>query len=227
MLPKSIFSKPVSPAPVFFKLNFDFLRNGTDFLSVLPIILTLLLVDLFDNLGTLIGLAKRTGMLDNKGRLPKVGKVLLADSLATILSALFGTSTVVSYIESAAGIEAGGRTGLTALTTAALMLLALFFTPLILAIPAAASAPALIIVGVLMMQPVAEIHLAEFEVAVPAVLTLLAIPLTFSVSEGLGLGLIGAAILALALGKPRSVTVTGYILAAIFFLNFFKIWPFG
>ncbi len=218
---------PPSPAPVFLKLSFDFLRNGTDFLSVLPIILTLLLVDLFDNLGTLIGLAKRTGMLDHKGRLPKVGKVLLADSIATILSALCGTSTVVSYIESAAGIEAGGRTGLTAITTAVLMLLALFFTPLILAIPAAASAPALIIVGVLMMQPVAEIHLAEFEVAVPAVLTMLAIPLTFSVSEGLGLGLIGAAILALALGKPRSVSLTGYILAAIFFLNFFKIWPFG
>ncbi len=226
LLPPSVFSHPASPAPLLLHLQFNFLKSWPAFVSALPLILTLLLVDLFDNLGTLIGLAKRTGMLDAEGRLPRAGRALLADSIATILSALFGTSTVVCYIESAAGIAAGGRTGLTAFTTAALMLLALFLTPLILCIPSAATAPALVIVGVLMMQPVAEIALDDFVTAVPAVLTLLAIPLTFSISDGLGLGLICAALLALALGKPRSLPLTGYLIAAIFFLDFFKIWPF-
>ncbi|MGA2052533.1 MAG: NCS2 family permease [Opitutales bacterium] len=226
VLPSSLVSRPASPAPIFLHLRFHFLENWPAFLNALPIILTLLIVDLFDNLGTLIALAKRIGLLDSEGRLPRAGRALIADSLATILSALFGTSTVVCYIESAAGIEAGGRTGLTSLTTAALMLLALFFTPLILSIPAAATAPALVVVGILMMQPVAEIQLGDFATAAPAVLTLLAIPLTFSISDGLGLGLICAALLALALGKPRSFPAAGYVVAAIFFLDFFKIWPF-
>jgi AGZA family xanthine/uracil permease-like MFS transporter len=225
-LPATLVSTPASPAPVFLHLRFHFLESWPAFLDALPIILTLLLVDLFDNLGTLIALAKRTGLLDAQGQLPHAGRALLADSLATILSALFGTSTVVSYIESAAGIEAGGRTGLTALTTAVLMLLALFFTPLILSIPAAATAPALVIVGILMMQSVAEIQLSDFATATPAVLTLIGIPLTFNISDGLGLGLICTALLALALGKPRTLTAAGYIVAAIFFLDFFKIWPF-
>jgi AGZA family xanthine/uracil permease-like MFS transporter len=224
--PGAIFSAPASPAPVFLKLSFGFLSSWPAFLNALPIILTLLLVDLFDNLGTLIGLAMRTGMLDAQGRLPRAGRALLADSLATIVSALFGTSTVVSYIESAAGIEAGGRTGLTGLTTAVLMLLALVLTPLILSIPAAATAPALVVVGILMMQPVAEIPLRDFATAAPAVLTLLAIPLTFSISDGLGLGLVAAAVLALGTGRPRGLSLTAYALAAVFFLQFFKIWPF-
>ncbi len=225
-LPDAFFALPASPAPVFLHLRFGFLENWAAFLHALPLILTLLLVDLFDNLGTLIGLAKRTGMLDAQGNLPNAGRALLADSFATILSALFGTSTVVSYIESAAGIEAGGRTGLTGLTTAVLMLLALVFTPLILCIPAAATAPALVIVGILMMQPVAEIHLEDFTTAVPAVLTLLAIPLTFSISEGLGLGLICLALVALGTGKPRSLSLLGYAIAGVFFLDFFNLWPF-
>jgi AGZA family xanthine/uracil permease-like MFS transporter len=158
--------------------------------------------------------------------LPKAGRALLADSTATLLSALCGTSTVVSYIESASGVEAGGRTGLTTLTTAALMLLALFFTPLILIVPSAATAPALVIVGVFMMQSVIEIDMKDFSVAAPAVLTILAIPLTFSIAEGIGLGLISAVVLAVALGRPKSITPVGYAVAAVFFLEFFKLWPF-
>ncbi len=225
-LPASLVAMPASPEPVFFKLTFQFLTNANAFLLALPLILTLLLVDMFDNIGTLIGVTKRAGFLRPDGTLPKAGRALLADSLATILSALFGTSTVVSYIESASGVEAGGRTGLTTLTTAALMLLALFFTPLILIIPAAATAPALVIVGVFMMQSITEIDMTDFKVAAPAVLTILAIPLTFSIAEGIGLGLITAAILALALGESRKMTVLGYVLAGIFFLQFFHIWPF-
>lgn len=226
-LPESILSAPASPAPIFLKLTFQFLTNANAILLVLPIILSLLLVDMFDNIGTLIGVTKRAGFLRPDGTLPKAGRALIADSLATILSALFGTSTVVSYIESASGVEAGGRTGLTALTTAALMLLALFFTPLILIVPAAATAPALVIVGIFMMQSISDIDLRDFATAAPAVLTILGIPLTFSIAEGIGLGLIGAAVLSFAVPPARRLTGLGYLLALVFFLQFFRLWPFG
>jgi AGZA family xanthine/uracil permease-like MFS transporter len=226
-LPASLIALPQSPAPIFLKLTFHFLTSWTAFSTALPLILTLLLVDMFDNIGTLIGVTKRAGLLAADGTLPRAGRALLADSLATIASALFGTSTVVSYIESASGVEAGGRTGLTSLTTAGFFLLALLFTPLILIVPAAATAPALVVVGIFMMQSVTEIPMSDFKIAAPAVLTIFAVPLTFSIAEGIGLGLIAAATLALGLGKPKSLTIVGYIVAAVFFLQFFKIWPFS
>jgi len=225
--PTGIFSTPNSMEPVFLKLSFGFLKSWPALQTALPLILTLLLVDMFDNIGTLIGVTKRAGYLDQDGNLPRAGRALVADSTATLLSALFGTSTVVSYIESASGVEAGGRTGLTTITTAVLMLLALFLTPLILIVPAAATAPALVVVGIFMMQSVVEIKMDDFTVAAPAVITILAIPLTFSIAEGIGLGLITAALLALATGKPRGFTPVGYVIAAIFFLDFFRIFPFG
>ena len=226
-LPSALIAAPHSPAPVFLKLTFNFLTSWTAFTVALPLILTLLLVDMFDNIGTLIGVTKRAGLLAADGTLPKAGRALLADSLATIASALFGTSTVVSYIESASGVEAGGRTGLTSLTTAGFFLLALFFTPLILIVPAAATAPALVVVGIFMMQSVIEIDMTDFKIAAPAVLTIFAIPLTFSIAEGIGLGLIAAAILAIGLGKTKMLTTLGYFIAGIFFLQFFKIFPFS
>ena len=225
--PSSLVAFPASPAPIFLKLTFHFLTSWTAFSTALPLILTLLLVDMFDNIGTLIGVTKRAGLLAADGTLPRAGRALLADSIATIASALFGTSTVVSYIESASGVEAGGRTGLTSITTAVFFLLALLFTPLILIVPAAATAPALVVVGIFMMQSVIEIPMSDFKIAAPAVLTIFAIPLTFSIAEGIGLGLISAAVLALGLGKPKSLTAVGYIVAAVFFLQFFKIWPFS
>jgi AGZA family xanthine/uracil permease-like MFS transporter len=226
-LPAHLFSLPASPAPVALKLSFRFLTNWAAFQTALPLILTLLLVDMFDNIGTLVAVTKRAGLLDADGRLPRASRALVADSIATIISALCGTSTVVSYIESASGVEAGGRTGLTTVTTAALMLLALFTTPLILAMPAAATAPALVVVGIIMMQSVTEIHMDDFVVAAPAVLTIFAIPLCFSIAEGIGLGLICAAVLALAAGRPSSLSIAGYVIAAAFFLDFFKIFPFS
>lgn len=225
--PSAIFSAPPSLAPVLFKLDLSFLSDATAFLKILPLILTLLLVDMFDNIGTLIGVTKRAGLLDKNGNLPKAGPALLADSVAAILSSLFGTSTVVSYIESASGVEAGGRTGLTGFTVAVLMLLALFFTPLILIIPAAATTPALVIVGVFMLQAVVEIDMADFKIAVPAALVIIGIPLTFSIAEGIGFGLISAACLALCTGKPKGFTAVGYVVAGIFLFSFFKIFPFG
>jgi adenine/guanine/hypoxanthine permease len=223
-LPESFVAMPASPAPVFLKLTFGFLTNANAILMALPLILTLLLVDMFDNIGTLIAVTKRAGLLRPDGTLPKAGRALLADSLATLLSALCGTSTVVSYIESASGVEAGGRTGLTTITTSALMLVALFFTPLILIVPAAATAPALVIVGVFMLQSITEIEMSDFKTAAPAVLTIIGIPLTFSIAEGIGMGLISAALLALALGEPKRMTAFGYAVAVVFFFEFFHLW---
>lgn len=226
-LPSNPFSLPASPDPVFLKLEFGFLQDWTVLQAALPLILTLLMVDMFDNIGTLIGVTKRAGLLDDQGNLPKAGRALVADSIAAILSSLGGTSTVVSYVESASGVEAGGRTGLTSITTAVLMLLALFLTPLILAIPAAATAPALVVVGIFMLQSVTEIKMDQFTVAAPAMLTILCIPLTFSIAEGIGIGLIAAAILAIVTGRVRDFPIAGYVIAAVFFLQFFQIFPFS
>lgn len=218
--PEAFFSLPASPGPTFLQLNFDLLLH--DFAKALPIILTLLLVDMFDNIGTLIGVTQRAGLLAPDGTLPKAGRALVADSIAAILSSLFGTSTVVSYIESASGVEAGGRTGLTGATTAVLFLLALFLTPLILAIPAAATAPALVIVGVFMFQSVAQVKLEEFAAVVPVFLIIVGIPLSFSIAEGIGLGLIAYAVLQLATGRARQTPALAYVLAAVFALHLFR-----
>ncbi len=224
--PGAWLSLPASPAPHLLKLDLSVQTDGAAFLKPLPLILTLLLVDMFDNIGTLIGVTKRAGFLGADGKLPRVGRALIADSVAAILSALLGTSTVVSYVESSSGVEAGGRTGLTTLTTAMLMLAALFLSPLILAVPALATAPALVIVGIFMLQSAVEIKMDDFTIAVPAVLTIIAIPLTFSIAQGIGLGLIAAAALAIATGKPRGFTPVGYAIAAMFFLEFFHLFPF-
>ncbi len=219
-MPGALFSLPASPMPTMFQLNFDLLLH--DFGKALPIILTLLLVDMFDNIGTLIGVTQRAGLLDQDGKLPKAGRALVADSIAAILSSLFGTSTVVSYIESASGVEAGGRTGLTGATTAVLFLFALFLTPVILAIPAAATAPALVIVGVFMFQSVAQLKLDDFTEAAPIFLIIAGIPLSFSIAEGIGLGLIAYAVLRLATGRARETSPLTYILALIFSLHLLR-----
>jgi AGZA family xanthine/uracil permease-like MFS transporter len=225
-MPASIFSMPASPEPVFLKLTFQFLTHTNAIMMALPLILTLLLVDMFDNIGSVTSIGVRAGFMRKDGTIPRIGRVLVADSIATILSALCGTSTVVTYIESASGVEAGGRTGLTSATTAVLFLLALVFTPLILVVPAAATTPALVIVGVFMMQSVVDIDMKDFKTAAPAVLTMLGIPLTFSIAEGIGLGLILTAVLCVFLGEPRKLTTTGYILSLVFLLEFFRLWPF-
>ena len=218
-LPDAVFSLPNSPAPTFLALNFDLFTR--DLMRALPITLTLLLVDMFDNIGTLIGVTKRAGLLRPDGTLPKAGRALLGDSLAAIISSLFGTSTVLSYIESASGVEAGGRTGLTALTTAACFLVALFLTPLILIVPAAATAPALVIVGAFMFKSVAEIDFEDLPSALPAVVTLLCIPLTFSIAEGLAYGVITLVLLTVATGKARLLPGMTYLLAVVFLLHIF------
>jgi AGZA family xanthine/uracil permease-like MFS transporter len=219
-LPASVMAWPASLEPTFFRLNFDVLFN--DHLRALPIILTLLLVDMFDNIGTLIGVTRRAGMMDENGHVPRIGPALVADSFAAIISSLLGTSTVVSYIESAAGVQAGGRTGLTALTTAVCFLLALFLTPLILMIPSVAVAPALVVVGIVMFEGVTDLDLRKFEIAAPAILTILTMPLTYSISTGIGIGLIAMAVLGIGAGHARQITAVTYVLAAVFLLHFLE-----
>jgi len=217
-LPSAILAAPASLEPVLLKLEFGWILSNAG--AAIPIIITLLFVDMFDNIGTLIGVTQRAGLLDSSGRLPKLGRALVADSTAAIFSSLLGTSTVVSYIESAAGVEAGGRTGLTAVTVSACFLLALVFTPLILIIPAAATAPVLVIVGVFMFQSVVHLDLKDFTLTAPAVVTILAMPLAFSISYGIGLGLITFALLMTLSGRGRQVSVVTWVLAAIFLAEF-------
>jgi AGZA family xanthine/uracil permease-like MFS transporter len=217
-LPSAFFAAPASLEPLFLKLEFDWIFSNAA--AAIPIIITLLFVDMFDNIGTLIGVTQRAGLLDSNGRLPKLGRALVADSSAAILSSLLGTSTVVSYIESASGVEAGGRTGLTGVTAAICFLLALVLTPLILIIPAAATAPVLVIVGVFMFQSVVHLDLKDFTLTTPAAVTILAMPLAFSISYGIGLGLITFALLMTLAKRGREVSVVTWVLAAIFFAEF-------
>jgi AGZA family xanthine/uracil permease-like MFS transporter len=229
-LPGQIVSLPASLAPTFLKLDFSFLIHEP--LKALPVILTLLLVDMFDNIGTLIGVTKRAGLMDKDGHVPGLPRALAADSIAAIFSSLIGTSTVVSYIESATGVQAGGRTGLTAVVVALLFLAALFFTPLILMVPAVAVAPALVVVGILMFESVREIELEDFTVAAPAILTLMAMPMTFSISTGIGIGLISLVVISLGASSGRSpkpaANLTPFTcgLAVVFVLHFAEKWIF-
>ncbi len=198
-----------------------------DFSSVgvfnfIVIIFSFLFVDLFDTLGTLIGVAAKADMLDEDGKLPKIRPALLADAIATSAGAVLGTSTTTTFVESSAGVAVGGRTGLTALTSAILFLLSMFFAPVFTAIPSFATAPALIIVGFLMFSNIAELKLTEdnYTAAVPAYLCIIAMPLFYSISEGISLGVISYVLLNMVTGKAKKITPVMYILAVLFILKY-------
>lgn len=218
-LPDHFVSLPASMGDTFMQLNFGYFT--ADPVKATTVVLTLLLIALFDNVGTLIGVTQRAGLLDKNGHLPGAGKALTADSLGVIASAIFGTSNVVSYIESASGVEAGGRTGLVGVTVAGLFIVALFFTPLIQAIPTVATAPALVVVGIFMFQSVAQLELKELRDVAPAFIIVLATPLTFSIAEGIGLGLVAYTVIYLFTGKAREISWLVYVLAAIFSVHLF------
>jgi AGZA family xanthine/uracil permease-like MFS transporter len=217
-IPNGILNLPASLAPTFLKLDLGYF--WANFLSALPVVLAILFVDLFDNMGTLIGVSKRAGLLDKDGNLPKIGQAFMADAGAAMFGSTLGTSTVTSYIESAAGVEAGGRTGLTVIATAICFMLALFLTPLILIIPAVATSPALVIVGAFMMQGLAELDLKDFEKTAPAFVTILTMPLAFSISEGIAFGLLTYVGLKVGIGKFKEVSAVTYVLAVLFLLHF-------
>jgi AGZA family xanthine/uracil permease-like MFS transporter len=210
-----IFSAPPSLADVAFKFEFS---NVFSF-DMLIVMFSFLFVDIFDTLGTLIGVSSKANMLDENGKLPKVKQALLADAIGTTVGACLGTSTVTTYVESASGVAEGGRTGLTALTTGVLFLLALVLSPLFGMIPGAATAPALILVGLFMMSPIKEIDLDDFTEAIPAFLTIVMMPFAYSIAEGIVFGMVSYVILKTITGKSKDVSAIMYVLAVLFVLK--------
>jgi len=213
-LPGAIFSLP-HPSLTWLQLDL----RGALHLGLFEIVFVFLFVDLFDNVGTLVGVCEQGGFVRD-GKIPRVGRALVSDAMGTIVGALTGTSTVTSYIESAAGVAAGARTGLSNMFVAGLFLLAAFCAPLAAAIPAYATAPALILVGALMTESIARVEWAEFTEAIPAFVTLLATPLTFSIATGLSLGLISYTLVKVAAGKYREISAVIWILTALFVLRY-------
>jgi AGZA family xanthine/uracil permease-like MFS transporter len=199
-----------------FKLNVP----ATLRIGFLEIVFVFLFIDLFDNVGTLLAVGKKAALFDHAHRIPRVNRILLCDASATVVGSLTGTSTVVSYIESAAGVAAGGRTGVTAIVTGGLFVVALFLAPVVGAIPNAATAPALIVVGSLMMTVVAEVKWEDPEVGVPAFLTMMTIPLTYSIANGLAFGFTAYTLLKVLRGKYRQVSWFVYLLTALFIVRF-------
>jgi AGZA family xanthine/uracil permease-like MFS transporter len=189
-------------------------------LTLMEIVFVFLFVDLFDNVGTLVAVTKKAGLIDDTGAIPRLNRILISDSVATMVGAMAGTSTTTSYIESASGVAVGGRTGLTSVVTGLLFLCTLFVAPLAQAIPTAATAPALVMVGAAMMGSLTEIDWADATIAVPAFLTVIATPLTYSIATGLAFGIISYAVLKLAVGKARLKDWLLYVLAILFVLRF-------
>ncbi len=205
-----------------FKLNIPAalsLKGGIG-LSLLEIVFVFLFVDMFDNVGTLVAVTKRAGLVSADGSIPRLNRILLADSASVLVGAVAGTSPVTSYIESAAGVAVGGRTGLTSVVVGLLFLGTLFFAPLVQAIPAAATAPALILIGALMMGSLAEIEWSDPGAAIPAFLTVIMIPLTYSIANGLAFGITSHAVLRLVRGQARLGDWLVYLLAALCVVRF-------
>lgn len=207
-----VMSMPPSIAPIFLQLDIA----GAFNVGMVSVIFAFLFVDLFDNSGTLIGVAKRAGLMGKDGHMPKMGRALVADSTAALAGSLLGTSTTTSYIESAAGVSAGGRTGLTAIVVAVLFLLALFFAPLAGSVPAFATAPALMFVAVLMASSLAEINWEDITEAAPVVITALAMPFTYSIANGIAFGFISWTLIKLMSGKWRELNVPLVVLSVLF-----------
>lgn len=207
---------PPSLAPIFFK--FDFSQVFT--LDMLVVLFTFLFVDMFDTVGTLIGVSTKAGIIDKDGNIPKVKGALFADAIGTTVGACLGTSTVTTYVESAAGVAEGGRTGLTAVTSAILFLLALFVSPLFLMIPGAATAPALVLVGLFMMSPIIHIDFEDYTEAIPAFLTIIMMPLAYSIADGIMFGMLGYVVLKLLSGKSKDVNMMTIAVAIVFLIKF-------
>ncbi|WP_296265398.1 NCS2 family permease [Pseudomonas sp. UBA6562] len=210
-----VVSMPPSLAPTFLQLD---IAGALD-VALISVIFAFLFVDLFDNSGTLIGVAKRAGLMGKDGHMPKMGRALIADSTAAMAGSLLGTSTTTSYIESAAGVSAGGRTGLTAIVVAVLFLLALFFAPLAGSVPAFATAPALLFVAVLMASGLAEINWDDITEAAPVVVTALAMPLTYSIANGIAFGFIAWTAIKLISGRYRDLNAALVILSILFVIK--------
>ena len=224
-VPDSFSFTDIHLGDTLFQLDFvGLFERDASVLSVLTtlvvVIISFSLVDLFDTIGTLIGTADKGGFLDKDGRLPRMKRSLLADALATTFGALVGTSTVTTYIESNAGVAAGGRTGLTSMVVGILFLLSVFLAPVAGMVPAAATAPALILVGMLMMQSIQRIDFGDFENALPAFLAIVLMPFTYSIANGIAAGIIFYVVIKVAKGKAREIPLPLYIMAGLFVVKF-------
>lgn len=210
-------SLPPSLEPVWF--SFDFSKVFT--VDMLLVVFTFLFVDIFDTVGTLVGVCAKADLLDGRGNVPKASQALLADAIGTTAGAMLGTSTVTAYIESASGVQAGGRTGLTSLTVGVLFLVSLFLAPVFLMIPGSATAPALVIVGLFMISPIQRIDLEDYSQSLPVFLTIIIMPLAYSISEGIAFGLLSFVLIKAFTGRWKEISITLYILALLFLLKHF------
>ncbi len=219
MIPEgfSILSLPPSLSNVAFKfVGMEEILS----MEMVVVVFTFLFVDIFDTVGTLAGVSSKAGFLDKDGKLPRVGKALMADAIGTVAGACLGTSTVTTYVESAAGVAGGGRTGLTSLATAGMFALALFFAPLFTMIPAAATGPALVIVGLFMMSPIKKINFEDFTDAIPAFLTIVMMPFAYSIADGIVFGMVSYVILKALTGRTKEISKVMWLLAVLFVLKF-------
>ena len=207
-----------SLAPTFMKMDFSRVAS----LDFLVVMFAFLFVDMFDTLGTLIGVASKANMLDAQGRLPRIRGALLSDSVGTAVGAVLGTSTTTTFVESASGVAEGGRTGLTAVVAAILFALSLFLSPIFLAIPSFATAPALIVVGFLMLTSILKVNFEDYTEAIPAYVAVIAMPFMYSISEGIAMGIISYVVINLVTGKAKEKNITPlmYVLAVLFVLKY-------
>jgi AGZA family xanthine/uracil permease-like MFS transporter len=222
LIPEAIFSPPPSIAGNNIFAAFAHTQTdgfNIDIFTFLVILFSFLFVDVFDTIGTVIGVSEKAGFMDKNGKLPRIKEVLLSDAVGTVVGAGLGTSTTTTYIESAAGVAEGGRTGLTALTVAVLFGAALFFSPIFAAIPAFATAPILVIVGFLMLQNVTKIDFSDLTEGIPAFFAIIMMPLTYNIAEGIIFGVLSYVILKLASGKGKDISIAMYIIAVLFILK--------
>lgn len=213
---QGVLSSPESIKPIFCQFEFENIFS----LDMLVVVFTFLFIDMFDTVGTLVGVCTKAKMVDEKGNIYRLKQAFMADAIATTFGSMLGTSTTTTYVESAAGVAQGGRSGLTAFAVACCFLIALFFSPLFLSIPAAATAPALVLVGLLMLEPIRNIPFEDFTESIPAFVCVIMMPLTYSISNGILLGMIAYVLMNLICGKFRKITPAMYILAVLFILKF-------
>lgn len=211
-----IVSMPHSLSDIFCKFEWGHVLS----LDMVVVVFTFLFIDMFDTVGTLVGVCTKANMVDEKGNISRIKEAFMADAIATTAGAMLGTSTTTTYVESAAGVAQGGRSGLTAFAVAVCFAVALFFSPLFLSIPSAATAPALIIVGLLMIEPITKIPFDDFSESIPAFVCIIMMPLTYSISNGILLGMIAYILMNVVSGKFKKISITMYILAILFILKF-------
>ena len=212
-----IFSAPPSIEPIFWQFEWHNIFTK----DMVIVVFTLLFMDMFDTIGTIVGVATKTGMIDKNGKIPRLKQAFMVDAIGTTVGSMLGTSTITTFVESASGVGEGGRTGLTSFVTAVCFLLSLFLAPFFLSVPEAATAPVLILVGLMMMTTVLKVDFSDYSEAIPAFMCIIIMPMAYSISEGIVFGVISYVLINLLTGKYKKLSIGMYILAAIFVLKFF------